>query len=273
MPNDIYPSLAVTSRVTGSPASEAPRLLLLHGFTQTAESWRYLLPGLNALGSTIAVDLVGHGKRPPPRDFRHYSMEAAVEQLAKVVAETAGGPVWPVGYSMGGRTALHFSLKHPELVRGLVLISATAGLGDAREREARILADEALAERLEKKGVDLFLRFWMDLPLFSGLAALPPEQREFLFESRRVNSALGLANSLRGMGTGAMTPVWDKLGELQKPVLLLAGEQDTKFATLAREMADALPQATCVILPECGHACHLEAMPETLAAIGEFIRQ
>jgi pimeloyl-ACP methyl ester carboxylesterase len=68
-----------------------------------------------------------------------------------------------------------------------------------------------------------------------------------------------------------MPSLWHRLAELPAPVLLLAGEEDLKFAELARRMATGLPRAEVVIVPEAGHAVQLEA-PAAVAAAWESFR-
>jgi 2-succinyl-6-hydroxy-2,4-cyclohexadiene-1-carboxylate synthase len=86
---------------------------------------------------------------------------------------------------------------------------------------------------------------------------------------RLQNTPAGLARALRGLGTGALPSLWERLGELRAPVLLLAGERDRKFREIAARMAAALPDARVLAVPGAGHAAHLEA-PE---AVAEAIRQ
>ena len=97
----------------------------------------------------------------------------------------------------------YVAVHYPQLVRSLVLESASPGLATAAERQLRRAADEALAERIERDGIPAFVSAWEQLPLFAGLAWLPAEERAALRAQRLANNATGLANSLRGMGTGA----------------------------------------------------------------------
>ena len=80
----------------------------------------------------------------------------------------------------------------------------------------------------------------------------------------------GLAKSLRGMGTGAMEPVWERLPEIPVPALLLAGERDGKFTALARQMSELLPNATTRIVPGAYHVPHVEAPAAFVSAVADF---
>jgi 2-succinyl-6-hydroxy-2,4-cyclohexadiene-1-carboxylate synthase len=170
------------------------------------------------------------------------------------------------GYSMGGRIALHVALALPERIDRLVLIAASPGIEDAAERAERRAADLALAERIEAVGVAAFAEEWGSQPLFGGQ---DPRVSAAAHADRLRNTPAGLAAALRGLGTGAMEPLWARLPELAAPVLLVAGELDGKFAGLAGRMAAAVgPNARVALVPGAGHAAHLE-QPERFGDLVE----
>lgn len=231
-----------------------PRVVLLHGFTQTGVSWR---PVVELLGSDVDVvtpDLPGHGTAGDVR-----------LDLAGTAAHVAdlGGRATYVGYSMGGRVALRLALDRPDLVAGLVLVGATAGIDEPAERAARREADEALARRIEAEGVDAFLADWLAQPLFAGLTPAPEDRA-----ARRANTAAGLAASLRLSGTGTMDPPWwDELGRIDVPTTVVVGERDAKFRALGERLVAGIgPRARLAVVAGAGHACHLEA-PEIVARL------
>jgi len=238
------------------------RFVLAHGFTQSARSWATLqrllesrLPG----ATTIAVDLPGHGDAEPPADLDLWTS-------ADLLADR-GGPGVYVGYSMGGRVALHTALARPEVVERLVLVGATAGIDDPDERAARRAADERLADHIEAVGVSTFLDEWLANPLFAGLT-----EATALRADRLRNTPAGLAASLRATGTGTQTPLWDRLGEIECPVLVLVGEHDAKFTDLGRRLVGGLPRAELAVIPGAGHSVHLEQPDATVDAIATWLR-
>lgn len=238
-------------------AGVAEKVVLLHGFTQTGRSWERVERMAKQAGHALATpDLRGHGASAAvrPVDFPH------------VVADVAGLAEDAVlcGYSMGGRIALHTALAHPQRVRRLVLISTTAGIEDAAQRAQRRAADEALAAEIERDGIESFAARWAAQPLFAGL---PPDAAQAARADRLRNEGPGLAAALRGLGSGVMEPVWDRLDELRMPVAVLAGERDAKFVAIAHRLAGALPDASLVVVPGAGHALHLEAPREVAAAL------
>ena len=234
------------------------RLLLLHGFTATGHSWDGVRRRIDGATYTDvrAPDLRGHGDAT---DRLPATSEAQVGDLRQDAPYALGG------YSMGGRVALHLALARPALVRRLVLVSTTAGLEDPSEREARRRSDEELADGLERAGVEAFARWWGAQPLFAGQS---PDVAATARRDRLRNAAPGLSASLRGMGTGVMTPVWDRLGELTMPAVVVAGERDAKFRALGERLADGLPDGRLVVVPGAGHAVHLEAPDAVAEALG-----
>jgi 2-succinyl-6-hydroxy-2,4-cyclohexadiene-1-carboxylate synthase len=225
---------------------KGPGLALVHGFTQTSRSWETIAPALATRHALTMVDLPGHG--------RSEVAAADLWEAARLVSDAAGPGAY-LGYSMGGRLCLHVALQSPETVSRLVLVGADGGIEDDRERAERRAADERLARRLEEIGVERFVDEWLAQPLFAGLSADQAGR-----SARLANSVAGLAHALRRLGTGTQRPLWDRLAELRMPVLVVAGERDSKFAALGRRMVAAIGScATLALIPGAGHACHLEA--------------
>jgi 2-succinyl-6-hydroxy-2,4-cyclohexadiene-1-carboxylate synthase len=144
-----------------------------------------------------------------------------------------------------------------------VLVGASPGIADARERAQRAADDAALADRIEAIGLDAFVREWGAQPLFDGI---PRGIAERIDADRRRNTAPGLAAALRGLGTGVMPPLWDRLGELAMPVDLVVGERDEKFRATAAQIAERTADARVHVVPGAGHAAHLEA-PDALVEL------
>jgi 2-succinyl-6-hydroxy-2,4-cyclohexadiene-1-carboxylate synthase len=233
-------------------------LVLLHGFTGSRGSWWPVMPGLAGRYRVIAVDLLGHGSSDAPPQAGRYAMERVAEDMAALLDHAGVSQAHLVGYSMGGRLALYLALALPQRWRSLVLESSSPGLAAAEERTARAAQDEALAAFTETEGIDAFVDRWERLPLFASQQALPEAVRARQRQQRLNNRPAGLAGSLRGMGTGVQPSLWERLGELAAPVLLLAGEADEKFVAIARQMAEAIPHATLKTVPGAGHTIHLE---------------
>ncbi len=253
-------------------AGAGPPVVLLHGFTGSARTWRGLAETLAPEFTTLAVDVVGHGASDAPAVVERYAMRRAVDDLVELVHECGFERATWLGYSMGGRTALQVAVHRPRAVSALILESASPGLASEADRERRREADEGLAQRLERDGIEPFVDHWQSLALWDSQRSLPAEARAALRAQRLDNRVVGLANSLRGMGTGAQQALHDRLREVEMPVLLLTGSLDVRYEAIAREMAETLPDATMRTIDTAGHAAHLERPAEFNGAVLEFLR-
>jgi 2-succinyl-6-hydroxy-2,4-cyclohexadiene-1-carboxylate synthase len=162
---------------------------------------------------------------------------------------------------MGGRIALHAALAAPERVARLVLVATTAGIDDAGDRAARRASDEELAAFADTATPEAFADRWAGQPLFAGT---PPEAVRIWRADMLRNDPAGLAAVLRGIGTGAMEPLWERLPELTMPTTVVAGAEDAKFVALGERLASAIPDAELVVVPGAGHGLPREA-PDALA--------
>jgi 2-succinyl-6-hydroxy-2,4-cyclohexadiene-1-carboxylate synthase len=232
------------------------RVVLVHGFTQSSQSWAGITADLETDHLVVVPDLPGHGTSPRAAgDFG-----SAADQLA----ESCGKGTY-VGYSLGGRICLHVALRRPILVERLVLIGATAGLEDHDKRSERRRADDVLADELASggdAGLGDFIDTWLDGPLFSHLSDAEADR-----PARLVNHAADLAGSLRHHGLGNQLPLWEQARGLHMPVLVVAGEKDPKFVGLGERLAEAIgPNALFLLVPGVGHAVPFE-QPEAFASL------
>ncbi len=250
---------------SGSP------LLLLHGFTGSSCSWFPVIDALARGHRVIAIDLIGHGMSDAPPHSSRYDVGRAVEDLAGIATHMGIDRAAWLGYSMGGRLALGFAVRYPSRVSALVLESATAGIRDGRERAVRRRSDQSLANRIEQIGTAAFVAEWESAPMWHSQQSVDSESRRRLHAIRCGNQAAGLANSLRGMGQGAQPALWDRLGDFEAPVLLLAGAADPKFSAIASRMHAELPHASIEIAPETGHCVHLERPESYVETVESFL--
>lgn len=240
------------------------RLVALHGFTGCGADFKALERALSGARSVVTPEWPGHGAKSGLREERGYSLQSHLD----AVTEAAGdSEVELLGYSLGGRIALHWALAHPDRVRRLILVSASPGLRTERERAERTAADLALAEFIRAQGVDAFLHYWHGQSMFHSLRSLPRETLDEILARRRNNDAEGLALSLRHVGTGSLPSLWERLGELKMPVDLVTGSLDVKFGALAREMVTLIPRARHGEVEDAGHAVHLERPGDLAAAV------
>lgn len=246
-----------------------PAVVFLHGFMGSAADWQEMAAVLENRFYCVAVDLPGHGASLGlPTAI--YTMEGASKSLFGLLADLGVRRQTLAGYSMGGRLALYFALRHPERCAGLLLESASPGLEGPTERKARRKTDEAKARRLESEDFGEFLEDWYGQPLFAPLA----RDEELLgqtIRARKRNDPAELARALRGMGTGSQPSLWGELAGLEVPALAVAGELDEKFVGIARRMEAKNPAVRPAVVSGAGHNVHAEAPDEYLSLLRGFL--
>jgi 2-succinyl-6-hydroxy-2,4-cyclohexadiene-1-carboxylate synthase len=228
-------------------------LVLLHGFTQTGQSWQPVRDELrlDPPRDVLTPDQRGHGAGAAVRPILLPAMAAdAMGQVA------GGGELALAGYSMGGRAALLAAIASPGRVSHLALISTTPGIEDDDERARRARHDASLADRIEGLSIEAVVDGWAAEPMFSGQS---PAVAALARTDRLRNDPAALAASLRGAGTGTMGNLWPSLAVLTMPTLVIVGERDEKFRVIGERLASVLPDADYVVVPDAGHQLPLEA--------------
>jgi 2-succinyl-6-hydroxy-2,4-cyclohexadiene-1-carboxylate synthase len=249
-----------TGRPDGRP------IVMAHGFTQTGRLWGQFDAALGRSHRLVRVDLPGHGDSA--------SIQAGLVEGGSLLVEAATDAVGTdepfvlLGYSLGGRFALHAALAAPDRLARLILIGAAGGIEDPEAREARRRRDEAMAAGLESTGdVGSFLARWTSAPMFAGLPRSATD-----LEERMRNTATGLASSLRLAGAGVQQPLWTRLGEVPVASLVLAGADDPRFVEQAGRLARAMPMAVRSVVAGAGHAAHLHQPDLTATIIEGWLR-
>lgn len=244
-------------------------MILLHGFLGAPGDWELsVAPGLDEIGAQCLTPwLPGHGVDPSEPAYGAVTMDEFFEHLDELPLDD--GTL--VGYSMGGRLALHYALARPQRVHRLVLEAASPGLETEGERARRVADDEGLAQAIEREGIEAFVERWESLPLFASQRELAPHLRDRVRGIRRGHRASGIAGALRVLGTGALPSLWDRLREWDRPTLIVVGSLDAKFLAVGRRMAARLADCTLVEVEGAGHNVHLEAPGPWLTAVTDFL--
>ncbi len=255
-----------------SSGKKSPGIIFFfHGFTGSLEDWKQIIPSIDPRFKIISVDLIGHGKSDSPNDVSLYSAKALVEQTSELIKKFGEGKIILSGYSMGARAALLFAVKHPEMLEGLILESASAGIKEKSLRIERAKSDQHLAEYIESHPIEEFVDYWMNMDLFDSQKNLPKEKFASIRNSKLKNSQTGLANSLRGFSTGKMPFLYDKITKVKCRTLLITGELDKKYTLINSEMLKKFPAADHQIIKNAGHNTHLEKPKDFARILNSFL--
>ena len=218
--------------------------------------------------NTLTVDLPGFGGTPSTGI--DYGMEDIAEGLRRLLISLDIQKVDILGYSMGGRVALSFIAGHPEYVGRAVLESGSPGIASDEERESRRHTDAGRAARINED-FTAFIAGWEEMGLFSSQRTLPEKTQEQQRQNRLSQQPAEAADSLMKYGTGVQPSYWEKLGYIDRPVLLLAGAQDEKFIAVNSRMSQLLPDARLEIIDGAGHNIHMEAPQKFGTIVIDFL--
>jgi 2-succinyl-6-hydroxy-2,4-cyclohexadiene-1-carboxylate synthase len=215
----------------------------LHGAVGAVSDWRGLAQSLAAKGiSTRAVDL-----------WRFLECESvSMPEFGKRLNAEAAGEIPRaarrilIGYSMGGRLALHALLEGGPW-DAAVIISANPGLRDPNEQAARRVADTVWATQALTLPWHDFLEKWNSQPLLGGAMRDSREDGKLMQRRREI------ARSFVDWSVGNQQPLWNRLPEIKIPTLWIAGENDAKFRSIAEEAALLSDQFNLAIAPDAGH--------------------
>ncbi len=215
----------------------------LHGAVGAASDWRSLASGLAKHGiSTRAVDL-----------WRFLQCESVpMPEFGKRLNADAAGEVSRsqrrilIGYSMGGRLALHALLEGGPW-DAAVIISANPGLRDHQEAAQRRSKDAQWATRALTESWADFLTAWNAQPILGGALRDEREDKKLIQRRREI------ARSFVDWSVGNQQSLWDRLPEIKIPVLWIAGEHDENFSAIAQEAAAKNPSFSLAIAPTAGH--------------------
>jgi len=275
-------------------SKSGPDLVLLHGFLGSGRQFVHLFPELSKVVNPVTIDIILSHPDPDAR----LDVSTLVEGLQKALDRISAGkpaPPWLLGYSMGGRLALSWAVRHPDNISGLILESTTAGIVDPKQRALRRKADDTRAQHI-RRNFSEFLEEWEKNPLFrkpdasdgTGVAAKSgitgktvaasethhnkhSEHHARLAAIQRSHDPEVMARWLSDFGTGSMPPLWDELHHLRKPVLIITGASDPKFCDLADRMVSPLPNARHETIPNAAHRVHVDNPAGYLSSLMSFL--
>ena len=246
-----------------------PAIVFLHGFTGSGEDWSDLARPLAERYFLIIPDLPGHGQTRID-DPKFYTMGYSASLVIKLLDSLRVTGCHLAAYSMGGRLGIFLLSQFPDRFDRAILESTSPGLDNEKEREARRVHDETLAQSLTENGLRPFLDNWYKQPIFAAMRRYS-ERLGALIERRQNNDPHGLALSLRMMGTGTQPNLWPELPNIRHRLLFMVGEYDRKFRDIADRMGDLCPQAKVCTIADSGHNVHFEQPDAYRDALTSFL--
>ncbi len=240
----------------------APPIILLHGFTASSASFLSNLRDLRQRFTVITIDLLGHGASQAPAETEPYQPEYAVARVVGLMDELGIDATLLCGHSLGGALALRIALDWPERVAGLVIINSNSAAGTPRWREEVQPRMVEMAARLRAEGTEFIKRSRI---YAAASPRLPADARAHLVADFERLSPSGVAGTAEGLV--AQVNTFERLGELQVPVLIVVGSRDADFVANAPRLVAAMPPAlvSVVTIEDAGHAANLE-QPEAFHA-------
>lgn len=236
----------------------------LHGAVGLAADWRGFAKQLAVTGiGTRAVDLWRFLECCP----------LPLTDFGKALNADAAGQVFRgngralIGYSMGGRLALHSLLEPNHPWQAAVIISANPGLENETDRASRRATDAEWATRALTGNWQQFFNDWNAQPVLASTAIRDPQSSGRLMQRRRE-----VARSFVDWSLGAQESLWERLGEISIPVLWIAGENDAKFLSLAERASALMPRSSLAIAPGSGHRVPWEAEQWLAEQVAGFLK-
>jgi 2-succinyl-6-hydroxy-2,4-cyclohexadiene-1-carboxylate synthase len=196
-----------------------------------------------------------HGFFGNPRDWDFLREAGFAIETPPLDAIPARGDIL-LGYSLGGRLALHALLTGAQYERA-ILVSTGLGVEGEEARAARRASDAAWARRFESEDFDSVLADWNAQPVLAG----PALSRSHTDYDPR---------ALREWSSAVLPPVTSRLHELMLPTIWIAGARDTKYVAEAKRAASLAPNGRVAIVANAGHRVPWELTEEFTAIVGAF---
>ncbi|MGI4791008.1 MAG: alpha/beta fold hydrolase [Janthinobacterium lividum] len=241
------------------------RLHCLHGFLGSPHDWDNLGMALNASEALVKADLFGDDYFPEAASMPAWAEAYYQHEILPALTGPMKSGNYLLGYSLGGRLALHLAAQHSELWDGIIIVGANPGLDSAEARALRRTNDETWAKRFETEPWEPLLAAWDAQPVFAGRPSKAGERREEDF------SRVRLAGSLRRWSLGAQIPLWEALNTLSCPLLWIAGVEDAGQVAICRRVKETIPQAEVWVAENAGHRVPWEQPAAFTARVLEFL--
>ncbi len=231
-----------------------PALVMLHGFLGNQADWQSIVVHLTEHFYCVCVDLPGHGQSPTI-SLLTPGFEQIAEQIQIAIDALAIEKYHLLGYSLGGRIALHLARDHADKLLSLCVESCHPGLDSAEEKLLRGKSDLDWSHKLASLPIDEFLSLWYQQGVFAELSI---EARQQLINKRSHNNQAGLLSIYLASSLAEQTNLWDLPNLIKITCHYIVGRHDSKFLALATRWQQVAPINVHAV-ELAGHNVHLAA--------------
>jgi len=244
-------------------------LLLVHGFTGAGIDFADHLDSFAAAGwHAVAPDLPGHGESHPAGFV--FTFDAYADVLLELADELGWDRFAVVGHSMGGVVVQHLAFRTPERLTSMVLMDTSPehfGIDmGVMELACDLVTTEGMASLL---AVQKALGSPLETPAAARLRTQRPgwvERQDSKLLQAAPDMYVAMARALATSPSRA-----DRLAEVRVPTLVLVGELDSLLLEPSHRLAEAIPGAELVVIPDAGHSPQVEAPEAWFAAVSGFL--
>jgi 2-succinyl-6-hydroxy-2,4-cyclohexadiene-1-carboxylate synthase len=233
------------------------KIYALHGFLGLSSDWDTIGQEVGIPFEALDVFSISHPRNGLSNWGRSLNRYVAIEPVEKRIL---------LGYSQGGRLAMHALVHSPALWTGAIIVSANTGLTSEKERIPRLQIDVDWAQRFLNDPWAKLIHDWNGQTAFQGQAPSFPRKEEDYVRS-------DLAHAIEDWSVAKQNDLREPLSKLPFPILWIAGEKDLKYVKLAKQMAEDHPQYSFWIAPKSGHRVPWECSQLFLKEIQSWIQR
>lgn len=240
----------------------ASSLWMIHGNLQTPKVWHPLQAQLKPMQAELNVSIILENLWSSPAE----SLQEWARLFCQRVEADALGARFLLGYSLGGRLALHALIHQPELWQGAIIISADPGLSSERDRKNCLAKDQQWSHKFRDQNWDNLLNEWNALPVFCG-------RKPAYSVLEQDVSRTQIAQTFLKFSKGYQADLRPQIQDLTLPILYLSGQEDLKYGQIGQTLAKHCPTVTHQAIANAGHRVPWENPQAFLLAIGHFLAQ
>jgi pimeloyl-ACP methyl ester carboxylesterase len=240
-------------------AGKGAPIVFVHEFSGDLRSWEAQMRHFSRRYRCIAFNARGYPPSDVPHSASSYSYVAAVNDIAAVMRHLGAAKAHVIGCSMGAYATLQFGLRYPRMARSITTVGAGAG-SDPAKRAQFLKATIATAQRFLREGLGPAMKSYRNAPNRIQLENKDPRAFREFFARFTEHSALGHANTLRGvqMHRPSIYDLARGLARMKVPTHVVAGDEDDGSLGPALFIKRACPAARMTIVPATGHVVNLE---------------